>query len=88
MSCPGCGLDFDRHGWVAAVWINTWVTILTVMGWAVAGFVVTFPDVPWTVGMVAVVLAVGVPVLGLPAAKLLQTGILLRWDPPRDGWQR
>ncbi len=70
------------------MWINTWITILLVMGWTIAAVAMTLPDVPWTVGAVAVALAVGAPVLCLPVAKLIQTGILLRWDPPRDGWQR
>ena len=83
--CSSCGLNLNRHGWAAALCINTWWTILLVMGWVVAGFVVTDGDGGWWVSAGAVATAVVVPGVSYRFAKALMLRLLLRFDPPDDG---
>jgi len=80
--CPECGLEFGRHGWVAAVWVNTWVTILAVVAWVVGGMVATGARGSAWVTYGAVAIAVVVPILGYRYAKAVTVRVLFHLDPP------
>jgi hypothetical protein len=67
---------------VAAVWINTWLTIGAVMAWVVAHLALTLPEVSAVTTVGAVVTAAVVPVVAHPFSKLVQVALLLGLDPP------
>lgn len=67
------------------MWINTWVTLIVMMTWIVAGLVVTQADPGWSVTAGAVVIAVVLPVIFYPYAKSLMLSLLFRIDPPPTG---
>lgn len=81
-ACPSCALDLERHGWLAAVWINTWFAIVSVVAWVVVGMIVTGGEGPLWVTSGAVAVAVAVPVIGYRCAKALMLRLLHRFDPP------
>lgn len=80
--CRSCGLAFARHGWVPALWLNTWLTILVVMSWIVVALFLVAGWSDTLVVAVACVLAVVVPPAAYPAAKMATVRALLRLDPP------
>lgn len=82
--CPQCGLDLGRHGWIAALWINTWVTILAVVAWIVVGMVLTGARSAWWVTGGAVAIAVVVPPFNYRYAKAVMLRLLHRFDPPEE----
>lgn len=63
------------------MWINTWMTILLVMGWVVIGLTITSAEGGWWVTGGAVALAVAVPPITYRFAKLAQLWLLERVDP-------
>lgn len=77
-----CDLDLKRHGWLAAVWINTWIAVIAVVAWIVLGMVVTGGEGPLWVTLGAVGLGLLVPVVGYRYAKALMLTLLYRFDPP------
>ncbi len=82
--CPSCQLDFGRHGWLAAVWVNTLVTNFVVLAWIAAGMIATRAETAWWVMTGGLTLALVVPIVFYPTAKLLIVALLLRLDPPQD----
>ena len=66
------------------MWVNTWATILATITWIVAGLIATGAEGPWWVTTGGLVLAVVVPIVFYPIAKLLTVALLLRLDPPQD----
>lgn len=81
-SCPRCTFALNRHGWLAAVWINTWVTIGLVMAWIVGGLVVTAGEGPLWVTGGGVAIAIIVPPLFHRYAKGAMLRLLFKLDPP------
>lgn len=82
MACPSCELDFERHGWLAAMWLNTWLSLPFVVGWIVVGMILTGGSGPGWVTLGAVVVAVVVPTIGYRYAKATMLRLLYRFDPP------
>jgi uncharacterized protein (DUF983 family) len=84
VTCPGCGIEFEREQgyWVGAVTINTVVTFVSFVGLFVILTVVTWPDVPWT-GVMVATLGVNliVPVIFYPVSKTLWSAIEISWHP-------
>ena len=81
-TCPGCGFRFARHGWLAAMWILMWFTMIPVVAWIVIGIAISNPSasawVPWG----AVLLAVAIPPVSYRYAKGLMVRLLFTLDPP------
>ncbi len=75
-------MDLERHGWLAAMWLNTWFAIAAVVGWTALGLVATGGEGPWWVTAGGVALAVLVPIAGYRYAKGLMLRLLHRFDPP------
>ena len=65
------------------MWVNTWATILAAITWIVAGLIATGAEGAWWVTTGGFVLAVVVPIVFYPTAKLLTVALLLRLDPPQ-----
>lgn len=83
-TCPSCGYELSRHGWLAAVWINTWIAIVLVMGWIISGLIVTGGAGPWWVTAGGVAVAVTAPPLTYRYAKAAMLRLLYRLDPPEE----
>lgn len=86
--CPRCGLRFERiEGHLAgALGVNTALSIVVVLLVGIAGFVLTFPELPVaplsaTVAGVAAVF----PVLFYPFSKTVWTAVDLRIRPLESG---
>jgi hypothetical protein len=75
-------LDLSRHGWLAAVWMNMWMTIGLAMAWIVGGLVVTGGDGPGWVTGGGIAIAVIAPPLLHRYAKAAMLRLLFRFDPP------
>jgi uncharacterized protein (DUF983 family) len=72
--CPTCDLHFERIDgyWLGSMVINLAVTQILLLGTLIGLLVVTWPDVPWTGVLVAVVtIAVVVPIAFHPFSRLL-----------------
>ena len=84
-SCPGCGLHLDRDEpgyWVGSYTVNLFLTEGALAVALLAGILLTWPAVPWTLlTVVGAVLAVGLPILVFPHTKLLYLAIDLAFRP-------
>jgi uncharacterized protein (DUF983 family) len=72
--CPTCGLHFERVDgyWLGSMVINLAATQVLLLGTLVVLLVATWPDVPWTAVLVAVVvIAVIVPLGFHPYSRTL-----------------
>ena len=72
--CPTCDLHYERIDgyWLGSMVINLAVTQVLLLGTLVGMLVATWPDVPWTGVLIAVVaIAVIVPLLVHPLSRLL-----------------
>ncbi len=76
--CPRCGMHFERSEgyWLGAMLINLAVTMGLFLVVLVLGIVLTWPDVPWT-GLLIAVIAVNtiVPIVFHPVARTLWVAI-------------
>lgn len=83
--CPRCDLKFERIDghMTGALGINTVVSIIVVLLVGVAGFILTFPELPLAplTGM-AIGVAVIFPILFYPFSKTVWTAIDLRMRSP------
>lgn len=80
--CPVCGFVFEREQgfWVGALIINTIVTFGLLLVVFVGGWILFWPDVPWTGLMAATVAVAGlVPVAFYPWSKSLWSAIELSY---------
>ncbi len=72
--CPRCGLRFERADgyWTGAIAINLLVTEAVFVVLLAAAIIVTWPDVPWTLVLVALI-AVNIllPILFHPISRTL-----------------
>jgi uncharacterized protein (DUF983 family) len=85
--CPRCGFRFERveGHWIGALAMNTIVAFGLMLLAIVAGIVATYPDVPFLpVAVVAVAIALVVPVVFLPASRTLWTAIDLCMTPAEN----
>ena len=86
--CPRCDLRFERiegHS-AGALGINTVVSIFVVFVVGIAGFVLTFPELPLApLVTTAIATAVVFPVFFYPFSKTVWTAIDLRMRPPEPG---
>jgi uncharacterized protein (DUF983 family) len=86
--CPRCNLEFERvEGHLTgALAINTVVSIIVLLIVGIAGFVITYPELP-LLPLVSTSVAVAVlfPILFYPFSKTLWTAIDLRLRPPHPG---
>ncbi len=85
--CPKCGLEFERiEGHLTgALGINTVVSIVVLVVVGIAGFVLTFPELPLVpLTSTAIAVAVLFPIFFYPFSKTVWTAIDLRMRPPRD----
>lgn len=84
-SCPGCGLHLDRDEpgyWIGSYTVNLFLTEGVLAAALVAGLLLTWPAVPWTwFTAIGLALALGVPALAFPYAKLLYLAIDLAFRP-------
>ena len=64
------------------MWLQTWITILVVVGWIATGFIVTSGAGPWWVTGGAILLALTTPPLTYRYSKGTMLRILFRLDPP------
>ncbi len=83
--CPRCNLKFERvEGHLAgALGINTVISLIVLMVVGIAGFVITFPELPLLpLVSTAVSVAVLFPIFFYPFSKTLWTAIDLRMRPP------
>ena len=84
-SCPRCGLKFERIDGhlTGALGINTVVSIVMLLLVGIAGFVLTFPELPLLpLTSTAIGVAVIFPVFFYPFSKTVWTAIDLRMRPP------
>lgn len=82
--CESCGLRFEREEgyWVGAMIINTTVTFATFILVFGGSIVLTWPDVPWALVLIATVVAnVAIPVFFYPISKSLWLALELSWHP-------
>lgn len=87
-SCPRCGFAFERSPghFVGAVGMNTIVTFGLMLVAIVAGILLTLPDVRfWPVTLVALGVALVVPVLFHVSAKTLWVAVDLVMNPLEPG---
>lgn len=85
--CPQCNLRFERvDGHLAgALGINTVLSIVVVFVVGIAGFVLTYPELPLApLVTTAVLTAVLFPILFYPFSKTVWTAIDIRMRPPED----
>ncbi len=83
--CPQCNLKFERvDGHLAgALGINTVISIVVVCVVGIAGFVVTYPELPLApLVTTAVTTAVLFPIVFYPFSKTVWTAIDVRMRPP------
>ena len=84
--CPRCGLTFEREEgyWVGAMMVNIVVTEALFVALLVGLLVATWPDVPWTAVMIAVVVAnLVIPIVFYPFSKtvwMAMERIVRRWE--------
>ena len=66
--CPACGFVFEREPgyWVGAMIINTIMSFGSLLIVFVGGWIVSWPDVPWTALLVVTVLVAGLTPLRDP----------------------
>lgn len=87
-SCPSCGLHLDRDEpgyWIGSYTVNLFLTEGFLALAFVAGLVITWPSVPWTLfTVIGLGLAVLVPILVFPHTKLLYLAIDLALRPVED----
>jgi uncharacterized protein (DUF983 family) len=84
--CPRCGFRFERleGHWIGALAMNTIVAFGLMLGSIVVGIFLTYPDVPFLpVAVVAVTIALVVPLAFMPASRTLWTAIDL-WMRPAE----
>ena len=90
-ACPSCGLDFEREEgyWVGAMIVIFAVVEVVFGAVLVGGILLTWPDVPWTVLLVAGLVLNGVvPFVGYGWAKAIWLGLDRGFsdvDTPTDG---
>jgi uncharacterized protein (DUF983 family) len=80
--CPACGFVFERESgfWVGAMIINTTVSFALLLIVFVTGWVLFWPDVPWTGLLIATLVVAGfTPVLFYPWSKSLWSAIELSY---------
>jgi uncharacterized protein (DUF983 family) len=84
-SCPSCGLHLDRDEpgyWIGSYTVNLFLTEGFLALALLAGILVTWPAVPWTLlTVVCSVLAIGLPILVFPHTKMLYLAIDLIFRP-------
>lgn len=83
-SCPRCGHRFERSDgfWLGSIMINNAATFAAVIGVFVITMILTWPDVPWTGLLVAVILtALIVPIVFHPISRSLWVGMELAARP-------
>lgn len=83
--CPTCNYPTTRVAdqWIGALGMNTIVSFGTLLAAIAVGFAVTYPDPPVaTLLVVAVSVAVAVPVLFFPVSKSLWSAIDMAMRPP------
>ena len=87
-SCPTCGLHLDRDEpgyWIGSYTINLFLTEGGLALALLAGILLTWPTVPWTLlTVVCAVLAIGLPILVFPHTKMLYLAIDLAFRPAED----
>jgi len=86
--CPRCNLRFERiEGHLTgALGINTVVSIIVVFAVGIAGFVLTFPELPLLQLVVTITTVAALfPVFFYPFSKTIWTAIDLRIRPPEPG---
>jgi hypothetical protein len=89
--CPTCGFVFEREPgfWVGAMIINTILSFGSLLIVFVGGWVVFWPDVPWTgVLMATVAVAIVVPIGGYWLGKSLWSAIELSYHQLDDEERR
>ena len=83
--CPRCDLKFERVDGhlTGALGINTVVSIIVLFVVGIAGFVITYPELP-LLPLVSTAIGVAVlfPIVFYPFSKTLWTAIDLRMRPP------
>lgn len=67
------------------MWLQTWITILVVVGWIVVGLIVASGAGPWWVSGGALLLALTTPPLTYRYSKGIMLRILYKLDPPSSG---
>lgn len=80
--CPACGFVFEREQgyWVGAMIINTTVSFALLLLVFVGGWIVFWPDVPWTGLLITTVAIAGLgPILFYPWSKSLWSAIELSY---------
>ncbi len=83
--CPTCNYPTNRvdDQWIGALGMNTIVSFGLLLGVIAVGFAVTYPDPPVAVLLVvALVVAVGVPLFFYPVSKSTWAAIDLAMRPP------
>jgi uncharacterized protein (DUF983 family) len=86
--CPRCDLRYERIDGhlTGALGINTVMSIVAVIAVGIAGFVLTFPELPLAPLMTSViVVALLFPIAFYPFSKTVWTAIDLRIRPPEEG---
>lgn len=84
-SCPTCGMRFQREEgyWLGAMALVTFVVVVLFAGIMVAALTLFGDDVPWTgITIVAVLVNVGLPILGYGWAKTTWMGLDYAFNPP------
>lgn len=83
--CPRCDLKFERiDGHLAgALGINTVVSVVVLLLVGIAGFVLTFPELPLIpLVSTAITVSIAFPIFFYPYSKTVWTAIDLRMRPP------
>jgi hypothetical protein len=89
--CPSCGFVFEREPgfWVGAMIINTILSFGSLLVVFVGGWVLFWPDVPWTGLLIATIaVAIVVPIGGYWLGKSLWSAIELSYHQLDEAEQR
>ena len=93
-NCPTCGYLYEREEgyWVGAMIVNIGAAMLVFMAVFVGGMLITWPDVPWTVLLIATAtLMVLGPILFYPQTKTIWVWLDLKVHPyegEERNWQK
>jgi uncharacterized protein (DUF983 family) len=83
--CPECHVVFEREEgyWLGAMIVAIGVTEALFGVWFVAGMLLTWPDVPWTMLLIGgLVLNATIPVISYPWSKTTWMGLHHAFVPP------
>lgn len=86
LACPGCRLRFEREEgyWTGALIVAIAIVMALLVVVFVIPMILTWPDVPWTLLLIAAFIVLGLsPVVLYPQSKTLWLWLDLKFNPAR-----